>query len=166
MMEIITLKSNIGAGSIELGMSRSQVHLLMGEPEQTTDRNIITDDYYDSLFRVSYDLNKTVNFIEIISGIKRTVKVLYENQDVFNTKSNDLVRFLGAIEPYKPDMESMSGYCYIFENLGISLWRPVVFDESMLLEQWFQEMPKENKVDEMRHLYFETLAIFRNGYYD
>ncbi len=55
---------------------------------------------------------------------------------------------------------------YIFEDIGMSLYRSNVFREDAMTETWFQSLSQEQKDDELKYLYFESVSIFSRGYYD
>jgi len=62
------------------------------------------------------------------------------------------------LEYLKGDWETESGLSYIFKDIGLSLWRPTVFKEEMIQEEWFQELNQELKDDQMRYRYFESIG--------
>jgi hypothetical protein len=158
----------VGVGNVKLGMTMEEVHEAMGMNFVSTKMfNIITDRYMESNFRVDYDKHNIVNFIELINYITDYSQVFYEEVNVFQTKAAELVAYFERYANYNHDLvEAQSGSGYVFEDLGISLWRSRVFSKEFLKESWYKQMAKEEQEAELRFQYFETVSVWSKGYYD
>ncbi len=78
---------------------------------------------------------------------------IFEN--AFNVEYDDsgkvkFIQSLNRSSQHETDGETQ----YIFANIGLSLWRPSVFTEETMKEDWFKEMSKENQEQEMRYFFF------------
>ncbi|WP_347488541.1 hypothetical protein ABDB91_15195 [Desulfoscipio sp. XC116] len=164
----LIIEPHIGIGKVKLGMSRKAVHEIMGMNFESLKRdNILIDLYYESCFQVNYNKEGVVNFIEIADGIIDNFKVVFKDIEIFKTKANDLVSYFEKISKYnKDDPDAVLGFMYIFEDIGVSLWRPNVFKEEILHEPWFQQLEQEDKEYELKFQYFESVSIWSKGYYD
>ncbi len=77
------------------------------------------------------------------------VRALYKDIDIFVTPADDVVARIArdtAFDPNEPEIP----YSYVFPELQLSLWRPVI--------------PESDTDAEGRH--FSTIGIGRRGYYD
>jgi len=165
-MDNLIIISQVGIGKIKLGMSRDEVHKLMGtDLSRIKNGNIVCDTYFDSCFRIEYD-NNIVNFIEIVNSITKYYHVVFEEVDIFNTTAKNLVSYAQQFSKYLDTPSAQAGFMYIFEDIGMSLYRSNVFKEETMNEPWFLQMNKEQKEDELRWQYFESVSIWSKGYYD
>jgi hypothetical protein len=106
-----------------------------------------TDAFFNSGFQVYYKGDaSTVEFIELArdSGFK----ALYGGVDVFASQAEELVERIAQDSPFDPE-DPFIGYSYIFPDLELSLWRPVV--------------PASPDDDEGQH--FSWIGIGVRGYY-
>ncbi len=164
-MENFIIRPCIGIGNLELGMSREQIHELLGSQCHTEIKDGIMCDYYlNMLIQICYDDNLSVNFIEISCSTE--CSVFYKETDIFKTKAEDLIQYLNKEAEYLNTCEARNGYGYIYEDLGLSLYRSQVMNEKTMKEQWFLELSQEQKEDELRFLNFEAVAVWSKGYYD
>lgn len=163
-MKKINITPKVAIDNIELGMTRDTVHKIMGNKyfEMVRD-SVLSDSYDDILLKICYE-NEIVNFIEISSN--PGISVFYKETDIFQTKAENLIAYLKQYGDYLDTSEAQWGNSYIFEELGIALYRTAVFKEESINEPWFQELSPEHKEDELRFLYFEAVAVFGEGYYD
>ncbi|MCM3472222.1 hypothetical protein [Brevibacillus borstelensis] len=145
-------------GTIKLGMSKDEVEACIQEYARKYQKEYHVRNYFKNVFRVEYDVNERVDFIEIPSSLKDEFNCLFYDIDVFNTKADDLVNHIDRISEYDRNHREL-GYTYFFPELGLSLWRPIIFKEEYMEEDWFKEMSPENQEDEMKHLYFEAVSI-------
>jgi len=147
MFEVVPLK---GVGPVLLKMGREESRAAMGiQPEtfrKTVDSAMLTDSYYDSAFQVFFDDRDEVEYIELSSG--GPISAIYKGISLFEIAAADLVEFLANDAPYDRNDPEL-GYSYIFPNLELSLWRPVL---------------PENDEDEEGQ-YFSTVGIGTKGYY-
>ncbi|MDP4099143.1 hypothetical protein OIN60_20700 [Paenibacillus sp. P96] len=143
-MKILDIIPGKSIGKVELGMNRA-------------DAERLSDDVW---YKNEYDEDGLVNYIQIGYGTKDEYNCQYNGIDLFNTKADDLVALLDKISPYDRSHSEL-GYTYAFPELGLTLWRSSIFTEEMRNEEWFKEMSKENQEDEMKYLYFESIAVFK-----
>jgi len=165
----LIMEPYIGIGNVKLGMNMQEVHEAMGTDLYNGNYECNSyDEYFNYNLRVYYNDENIVNFIEAISCISNYVQLMFEGVDVFKTKADELISFIEEnYDKYdRNNPESEFGYGYIFENVGLSFWRPNVFKEEDMKEEWFQELGTEQKEDEFKYLFFETAAVFSKGYYD
>lgn len=120
-IDIIPLKS---AGHVKLGMTRSEVFQTIGKPT----RNLQQKDAYqtnDVFFSLYYDQNDKLEYIEY-SGLGNA-KILFNGIDIFKTPATDLIDQIVKQTGYQFDPnEKEIPYCYVFPELELSFWRPVV----------------------------------------
>ncbi|WP_273326311.1 hypothetical protein [Vallitalea guaymasensis] len=45
-------------------------------------------------------------------------------------------------------------------------WRSSIFEYEMINSEEFQELDEENQLDEIQNLYFESVCVFQENYYD
>jgi hypothetical protein len=160
----LTIKPHVGISKIELGMNRNIVHDIMGNNFIAMKKgNAECECYYDFCFQIHYD-NNIVNFIEIVNN--PIFEVVYKGQNIFTTEAEELISFIEQSSKYLNTQEAQLCYAYIFEDIGLSLYRSNVFKEKTMDEAWFQELSQEQKDDESKYLYFESVSIFSKGYYD
>lgn len=146
--EVIPLK---GIGPVLLGMSREEVRSVMGMPirsyKKTRDACTLTDVYHEGCFQVFFDEHERVEYIELSSPDDLFIAV-YKGKGVFQTKADDLVDLISEDAPFDPEAPEI-GYAYVFPQLELSVWRPVLpHDENDLEGQ-----------------YFSTIGIGKRGYY-
>lgn len=160
----LTITPHVSIGKIGLGMSRDIVHDIMGNNYIAMKRDKAEYDcYYDFCYQIQYD-NNIVNYIEIANNSK--FEVVYEGQNIFTTKAEELISFIEQFSKYLNTQSAQVGSTYIFEDIGLSLYRSNVFKEETMGETWFQKLSQEQKDDEKKYLYFESVSIFSRGYYD
>ncbi|RRJ61770.1 hypothetical protein EHV15_01350 [Paenibacillus oralis] len=138
-------------GDIKLGMTKTQAE------------NAIKS-HADLFAKIEYDSNDKIHFIEIGYGEADRYRCLYRDIDLFNTKVTELVEILDQVSPYDRN-DSELGYTYNFPEMGLSLWRPVILTEEDLQQDWFKELSPDLQEDEMKHLYFEAVAVYKPGEY-
>ncbi|MDO3410936.1 ASCH domain-containing protein [Saccharibacillus sp. CPCC 101409] len=162
----LIIEPGIGIGKLKLGMTRSEAdeavrHYVTQYKKDTNDSG-----FFENTFKLEYDRSGKVKFIEIVSEFKEFFDCTCYNVDVFNTKANELVQILSRIS--KPEADHEDETQYIFADIGLSLWRPSVFTEETMQEDWFQEMYAENQEQEMRYFYFQTAAVYADdgSYYN
>lgn len=133
-------------------MSRDGVHELIGTnfTHMKPDK-IVRDCYYNFCFQIQYDNNNIVNYIEIVNS--STYHVVLEGVDVFKTKAENLISYVEQFSKYLNTPSAQMGFMYIFEDIGISLYRSNVFKEETMKEPWLLQMNQEQKEDELRFQY-------------
>lgn len=157
MMEILKVVPNKSIGKIQIGMDRQEVYSILGTPDKQESLEWI-DDYH-----IEYADDKVI-FIEIPDSFADTHFVLFEGADLFRTEAKLLVKYISEYGKYDEN-DSELGYSYSFKELGLGLWRPVIFEYDMVNDPEFQELEPENQEDEFRHLFFESICVFVKDYY-
>ena len=157
MKYILNVYPGDSIGQIKLGMSRSEVYELLGDPIKQSETLEWVGDYH-----IEYKDNKVI-FIEIPYAISEQYFVLFKNIDLFNTEASLLIEILSK---YGKCTDNDFGYSYYFPTFVIAFWRPTVFEYSMITVEELIERGDENMIDDMRRLYFETVCVFEEGYYD
>jgi hypothetical protein len=163
-------------GKINLGQNRKDVERTIGLPNSSKIRSfndLKTDSsFYDMYeFRIDYDGNNTVEFIEFIYGpfpTKADLRI-YE-VDPFKVDATKLIEILSHHDSGKVnDLEAP--YSFAFENISVGIWR-----QSSPLDM--QELIDEKKEDKTYDIdkdwtdeeleksnHFWTIGIGRKDYY-
>ncbi|WP_197255653.1 hypothetical protein [Paenibacillus dendritiformis] len=84
----------------------------------------------------------------------------------FRTKADDLVKALDKISPYSRTWDASAGFCYLFTEMGLTLYRSRVFTEKDLEEEWFLAQSLDAQEDDKRFFYFETVSVCEWSYYE
>ncbi|MDP2538122.1 hypothetical protein [Alteromonas stellipolaris] len=140
-MEKLELMPLLGFGQIKLGVQRSDIHKLLGSPN---DFNENTDYYSESSIQIHYSDNTVVDYIEIASD----QNVVWDGISIFSTPVVDLVKELSE-KTKQSTNESEPGYTFTYPEYELSFWRPLQPDE---------EEPDEGK-------YFESVGLGCKGYF-
>jgi hypothetical protein len=119
---------HLGVGPVKLGMAREEVRRVMPRPHESflkvPDSKHETDAFHDGGFQVFYTGEAPlVEYIELSrdSGFR----VLYKGLDVFATAVDQVLAHVTGDAPFDP-ANPVLGYAYIFPELDLSLWRPVL----------------------------------------
>ncbi|MBB4595326.1 hypothetical protein FHR53_000836 [Xanthomonas arboricola] len=145
-MKLIEILPLAGVGLVKLGMSRAEVHAVMGAPP-TSFRKVPTSAYptdaWHRGFHVFYGgIEPSVEFIELSAN--SGFEVLCLGQHVFSTPASRLVEKFLAVTPFDPFDEEL-GYSYVFPALELAVWRP--------------------DMEEPQGKYFSTVGIGCVGYF-
>lgn len=146
-MKALEVSPLVGVGSVKLGMSRDEVHAVMGAPPVSfkkvpTSRHP-TEAWHQSGFQVFYGgIEPRVEFIELSANCGFEVRCL--GQPVFQTPASKLVKQLATISPFDQSDREL-GYSYVFPALELAVWRPVM--------------------EEPEGKYFSTVGIGCAGYF-
>src|SRR5215475_917071 len=123
MYEVIPLE---GIGPILLGMSRAESRSAMGIQPDTfrkgVDSPTLTDAYDNQGFHVYFDDDERVEYIEIFPS---RMSAVYKGVPVFQTKADELVAIITKDSHYDNDDPEL-GFSYVFPELELSLWRPII----------------------------------------
>jgi hypothetical protein len=142
---------HVGVGPVKLGMTRGEVHRVMPGPRESFLKGLNpeheTDAYHDSGFQVFYGgEGPVVEYIEL--SREAGFRVLYRGLDVFATPADQVLAHVPGDATFDPTAPEL-GYAYVFPDLDLSLWRPVV-----------PESPEDSEGRE-----FSTIGIGVAGYY-
>ncbi|WP_257998600.1 hypothetical protein [Xanthomonas arboricola] len=147
VMKVIEIFPLAGAGFVKLGMSRAEVHAVMGVPS-TSFKKVPTslhptDAWLHNGFQVFYGgIEPSVEFIELSSS--SGFEVLCLGQYVFSTPASKLVEQFQAVTSFDP-FDKELGYSYIFPAIELAMWRP--------------------DMEEPQGKYFSTVGIGCVGYF-
>lgn len=125
------------------------------------------DMYFKYNLTIEYDTNNMAEYMQISNGFDEDncYDVLLYGKNIFKTESNLLIDFIENKYDKYDRHDSEIKTSYIFKKIGISLWKEISYDV-ISKEDWFQNLNDEQKKYEERCKYFETIAVFRKGYYD
>lgn len=165
-MEKLIIEPGNRIGNIKIGMPKKQAEFELNQYIEKYEKGTNYFDFFKNAFQIEYDESERVKFIEIIYEVKDFFNCFCYDIDVFQTKAEDLIARLSQISDYSrvPNDETQ----FIFENIGLSLWRSSVFKEESIQETWFKEMNIEDQQEEMKYMYFQTVAVYANdgSYYN
>jgi hypothetical protein len=136
-----------GVGPIHLGMTRSEVHEHMGDPQFV--RKGDGREMFLSGFMVDFDQDGRVKFIELAKSDR--YRALFEGRCLHELPADDAVALVSKFAAYDENHREL-GYSYIFPDLQLSLWRDHIPDP-------------EQPLDEPDGRYFETVGIAAAGYF-
>ena len=140
----------VGVGPVRLGMSRSEVRSRFTEAPKTfrkgSSTGPATDAFHNGAFQVFYDgQTDTAEYIELSRDAD--FHALYREVNVFATPADEVAAFVSRDASYD-ESEREFPYSYIFRQLQLSLWRPV--------------LPEDDESGR----FFSTIGVGRKGYYD
>ena len=146
-MKTFHLQPLVGVGDIKLGMSRAEVHRVLGPCgvsfKKSRQSAHPTDAWLDNGFQVFYSgAEPCVEYVELSRGSGFEVELW--GRPIFSTDASLLVEFIArqaVLDRTNPEL----GYSYIFPSIELSLWRPTV--------------------DKPESLLFSTVGIGVHGYY-
>ena len=102
-----------------LGMERSEVEFIFGEPEHENGSRV----GYFSGFMINYSESNRVEFIELASTEYFTAT--FKGKDLHNIPAEKALEFVCNYDSYDEN-EPELGYSYTFKKLQLSLWRRVI----------------------------------------
>ncbi|CAH8772974.1 hypothetical protein [Paenibacillus dendritiformis] len=165
-MDTIEIEPGQAIGTIKLGMSRDEVEECI---RQYASRYECRDDIsfdFSSYFMPEYDSNDRLIALQMTSDVKEHAHCLCHGFHVFRTKADDLVEALDKISPYSRTWDASAGFCYLFTEMGLTLYRSRVFTEKDLEEEWFLAQSLDAQEDDRRFFYFETVSVCEWSYYE
>lgn len=136
------IEPHIGVGPIKLGMSRADVHAILGVPEYTHNER----EGFLSGLMVDYDDNDCVEFIELANSNRFVA--YFQDLPVHSTAADEIVSFLSQFTEYDKNDPEL-GRSFIFKDLQFSLWRSVL----------------PEKDDDLDGRFFEAVGIAAKGYF-
>lgn len=165
-MDTIEIEPGQAIGTIKLGMSRDEVEECIRQYASRYEcRNDISFDF-SSYFMPEYDSDDRLIALQMTSDVKEHAHCLCHGINVFCTKADDLVEVLDKISPYARTWDASAGFCYLFPEMGLTLYRSRVFTEKDLEEEWFLAQSLDAQEDDKRFFYFETVSVCEWSYYE
>ena len=141
-MRHFEIEPNVGVGPIKLGMPKSEVKKVLGEPEFEGDGRAA----YFSGFMIDFDDSNHVEFVEVARSA--LIKVSYKGVILHDILASEAVEYLSNFDSYDINDPEL-GYSYVFKALQISLWRGGA---------------PENEFDEEGR-YFESVGVATKNYF-
>lgn len=119
---------HVGVGPVKLGMTRQDVRTVMPGPCESFLKagEILVDAFHDCGFQVFYaegETGPTAEFIEL--SARFDFRAIYRGIDIFATPADQVLAHVSVDAPFDPD-DPEFGYSYIFHDLDLALWRPVI----------------------------------------
>jgi hypothetical protein len=148
-MNKLIIEPGVGIGTIKLGMAKSEVDCHINEYVQKYEKGTSYFNFFKNAFKIEYDKNEKVKFIEIISAMNIFLSCQCHDIDVFSTKADELIPKLNQISEHE---DTNDEFQFVFTNIGLSLWRSSVF----------KEMDEEDQEEEKKFMYFQTVAVYPN----
>ncbi|SFK44508.1 hypothetical protein [Brevibacillus centrosporus] len=157
-MEKLYIEPGVGIGPVKLGMSKKEVEECIRDCSEKFLKQYNNSLYIERLFKLEYDSEDNVNFIEIDAIGSSDFDCLFNEINVFKTQAEELVEEIDKISKYDREQWDL-GFTYHFPELGLTLWRPVMRKADDLKEAWFKELEPDIQEDEMRNLYFRAVSL-------
>ncbi|TVX94065.1 hypothetical protein [Paenibacillus agilis] len=163
-MEIV-IEPAQGIGQIKLGMTKDKVQECIQYYTKFYKSISLTNNLFDYFFKIEYNRNGEVCFIEVPCNDKGIITCKLKDIDITNTQAEELIAKINSIEKYDEDKSTPDTY-YYFKSLGLSLWRSMSPSDVDIQDQdWFKELSPEEKEAETSYLYFESVSISSPDYY-
>lgn len=121
-MQTLEIFPTVGVGPIRFGMNRSEVRSHLGPPDGDEDED---REWYLEDLAIDFDAAGTVAFIEIAES--ENFRAVLNDECLHELDANAAVAHVEKAAPFDPDAPE-PGYTYVFPQLQLSLWRPVVPD--------------------------------------
>ncbi len=147
-LTVFDLVPHVGAGEVHLGMRRSEVRRLLGDAVMSYKKvpgAVLTDRYFADL-QVAYDREDRVEYIELNGP--GDVDAVFRGRSLLFLPADEVLDWMKRFAEYDPDDPEV-GYSYVYPDLDLSLWRPV--------------LPDNPEDDDGR--YFQSVGIARAGYF-
>jgi hypothetical protein len=125
------LSPHVGAGEIRLGMSRSEVRRVFGEPVTSYPKvpgAPLTDTYFGADLQVAYDSSDRVEYIELNGP--GAVDAVFRGRSLLTLPAVDVLEWMRRFAEFDANDPEL-GYSYIYPDLDLSLWRPVMPEVQM-----------------------------------
>lgn len=146
LMKTFEIKPKIGVGPIRIGMTRAEVREHLGQPEADDDKR----EWYLEDMAINFDPSGKVTFIELAES--ENYKATLNGKCLHDLDADEAVSHVQKIAPYDEN-DPEFGYTYLFPDLQISLWRPVIPDS-------------EQDPNDSTGRRFEAVGVGGDGYFD
>jgi len=145
-MKTFDIKPKIGVGPILIGMTREEVRQHLGPPDGDDDER----EWYLDDMAIDFDSSGKVKFIELAES--ENYKARLNGKCLHDLEADEAVAHVQAIAPYNQNDPEL-GYTYLFPDLQLSLWRPVIPDN-------------EQDPNDPTGRRFESVGVGGDGYFD
>lgn len=164
-IEIIPLKG-IKMDSIDviLGDDLESITNIIGKPDYQEESQLYYDRYE---FRLDFDLNKKLEFIELQGPYTNRVIPLIYGVNPFELEAAELVTLLKEKNGSNID-DAEAPYCYCFRNISIGVWRQNI-PEDISQSEIRDATDEERKIwiiEQNKAKHFWTIGVGNIGYYD
>jgi len=140
----------VGIGPVRPGMTRDEARVaLVAEPTPFSKAGLDAsraDVFHAFGFQVFYTAEGLVDYIELSAGPH--IEATLNGMAVFATPSEQVVAAVAALSPFDSSDPEL-GYSYVFPELDLAFWRPVL-----------PESP-----DDPEGRYFATVGVGSEGYF-
>ena len=183
-METLSILLNKGIGPFSLGLSQTEVELLIKELHRNLDSKqpmrpsriercasskCYTVRYYIGsplmLIDAGYNQNERLVSISIDRSTLDFFETLLNNKNVFSTEAEMLVNELKHSDNCtfdQPDEQLSTQYTFL--TLGIHFWREYAFHRKLLEDSVWMKTMSDVLEDEYQHLYFDMVTVFDPHY--
>ena len=160
-IEIIPLKG-IKMDSIDviLGDDLESIINIIGKPDYQEESQLYYDRYE---FRLDFDLNKKLEFIELQGPYTNRVIPLIYGVNPFELEAAELVTLLKEKNGSNID-DAEAPYCYCFRNISIGVWRQNISQSE--IRDATDEERKIWIMEQNKAKHFWTIGVGNIGYYD
>lgn len=164
-----------GIGLLKLGMSPEQI--LDAITEEWSNLNLFgnnniqiskdtEDDGYSlryikgSFFFMVYYINDRAVEISVDREMSNRMNVVLYDVDVFNTPAEEVINSVRHFSKYSYDAEDeLLSTNYVFNDIGIRLWREEAFHEKLLSDKAYMEKMSMIIEEMYRYLYFDIITV-------
>jgi hypothetical protein len=125
-LTVFDVLPHVGAGLVRLGMSRSEVRVLLGDPVSSYQKvpgKPFTDAYFGGGLQVAFDGEDRGEYIEL-NGPGAVDAVFYGRSLLF-LPADDVLEWMSRFAEYDHGDPEL-GYSYVYPALDLSLWRPTL----------------------------------------
>jgi len=129
-------------------MSRQEVQEVFDLPAYTFFKlGELVDAFFGNSFQVFYDASEQhAEYIEVSKSAEFTV--LYKGINVFTLPADELISLIANDSPFDPTDPEL-GYSYVFPDLELACWRPIL----------------PEGLDDNEGRFFATVGIGTKGYF-
>lgn len=164
-IEIIPLKG-IKMDSIDviLGDDLESITNIIGKPDYQEESQLYYDRYE---FRLDFDLNRKLEFIELQGPYTNRVIPLIYGVNPFELDAAELVTLLKEKNGSNID-DAEAPYCYCFRNISIGVWRQNIPED--ISQSEIRDVTDEERknwiMEQNKAKHFWTIGVGNIGYYD
>ena len=147
-----------------LGDDLESITNIIGKPDYQEESQLYYDRYE---FRLDFDLNKKLEFIELQGPYTNRVIPLIYGVNPFELEAAELVTLLKEKNGSNID-DAEAPYCYSFRNISIGVWRQNI-PEDISQSEIRDATDEERKIwimEQKKAKHFWTIGVGNIGYYD
>ncbi len=133
---------NVGVGPIKLGMTREEVEMNFGQPEDKQENR----HWFNDGFAIDFNDNGKVEFIELAKS--QRFKGIFKGKCLHDLPAEEAVSVVYQYDSYNENDPDL-GYSYVFLKLQLSLWRGTITESN----------------EDGGGRFFEAVSIAEDGYF-